>query len=242
MEEPEALRDYLTDFFAAQALQPLKGQKALVTAGPTYERIDPVRFIGNFSTGKMGIALAEALAAQGAEVTLVLGPTHLRAQHPRIHTVNVESAAAMYSAAIAAFPETTIAILAAAVADYRPSVTATEKIKKSGDTLEMQLTKTPDILKTMGSQKHENQTLVGFALETSNEQENALQKLRNKGADMIVLNSLRDAGAGFGHDTNKVTLLRSDGTHIALPLQSKEATATAIVKAILETKHETSAA
>ncbi len=241
MAEPEELRDFLKDFFTAQSSQPLKGQKALVTAGPTYERLDPVRFIGNFSTGKMGIALAEALAAQGADVTLVLGPTHLRAQNQNIHTMRVESAQEMLNAATAVFPESSIAILSAAVADYKPFVTAPEKIKKSGETLSLELTKTPDILKTLGTQKRSDQILVGFALETTDEHANALQKLHSKGADMIVLNSLRDAGAGFGHDTNKVTLLHRDGSVKTLPLQSKEAIAIAIVKAILQRSHETSA-
>jgi phosphopantothenoylcysteine decarboxylase/phosphopantothenate--cysteine ligase len=241
MAEPEELRDFLLRFFSLQQAQPLKGQRALVTAGPTYERIDPVRFVGNFSTGKMGIALAETLARQGAEVTLVLGPTQLRAQHHAIQTINVESAEEMLETATSVFPQASIAIMAAAVADYKPSVTATDKIKKSSDALSLQLTKTSDILKALGAQKRDDQFLVGFALETSNEEANALQKLQSKGADMIVLNSLRDAGAGFGHDTNKVTMLYSDGSSVALPLQSKEAVAEAIVKAILEAKHETSA-
>lgn len=241
MAEPEALRDFLGDFLAVNANLPLKGKKALVTAGPTYERLDPVRFIGNFSTGKMGIALAEALAARGASVTLVLGPTHLQASNPGIHTINVESSAQMWEAATDVFQEADIAIMAAAVADYKPSVTAGEKIKKSGDTLNVQLTKTHDILKTLGSRKRDDQILVGFALETNNEQENALQKLRDKGADLIVLNTLRDEGAGFGHDTNKVTLIWEGGTKM-LPLQSKADTAAAIVNTILDTKHETSAA
>lgn len=241
MAEPEDIRDFLASFFALEANLPLKGQRALVTAGPTYERIDPVRFIGNFSTGKMGIALADALAAKGAQVVLVLGPTHLKPQHARVHTVAVESAEDMYDAATTAFPESNIAVMAAAVADYKPSVTAADKIKKTGDTLELHLTKTHDILKTLGSQKRDDQVLVGFALETTNEQENALGKLRSKGADMIVLNSLRNEGAGFGHDTNQVTLLHRDGRQQELPLQSKADVAAAIVNAILEVKHETSA-
>jgi phosphopantothenoylcysteine decarboxylase/phosphopantothenate--cysteine ligase len=241
MAEPEDLRDFLASFFAAEADMPLKGQKALVTAGPTYERIDPVRFVGNFSTGKMGIALADALAAKGAEVTLVLGPTHFRAQHSRVHTIAVQSAADMYEAAVAAFPESNVAIMAAAVADYKPSAIAPDKIKKSADTLELHLTKTQDILKTLGSRKRDDQVLVGFALETTNEEENATSKLQSKGADMIVLNSLRNTGAGFGHDTNQVTILHRDGRKEDLPLQSKADIATAIVNSILEVNHETSA-
>ncbi len=240
MAEPEDLRDFLKDFFGAQSSQPLKGQKALVTAGPTYERLDPVRFIGNFSTGKMGIALAEALAAQGADVTLVLGPTHLHPQHRNIHTVRIESAAEMLEAATTAFPHSTVAILSAAVADYKPSVTAPEKIKKSGETLSLELIKTADILKTLGAEKRDGQFLAGFALETTDEHANAMLKLHSKGADMIVLNSLRDERSGFGYDTNKVTLLHRDGSVKTLPLQSKQATAVAIINAILQRSHETS--
>jgi phosphopantothenoylcysteine decarboxylase/phosphopantothenate--cysteine ligase len=241
MAEPADLRDYLINSFEATKPQPLAGQKALVTAGPTYERIDPVRFVGNFSTGKMGIALAEALASQGAEVTLILGPSHLRATHKNIRTIPVESAEQMFQAATSAFSDATIAIMAAAVADYKPAEIAPEKIKKSGNTLDIQLTRTIDILKTLGTQKREDQLLIGFALETTDEHANAMLKLHGKGADVIVLNSLRDEGAGFGHDTNKVTLLHRDGKVRTLPLQSKEATASAIVKAILQVRHETSA-
>jgi phosphopantothenoylcysteine decarboxylase/phosphopantothenate--cysteine ligase len=241
MAEPEDLRDFIGNFFQSQEHKALKGQKALVTAGPTYERIDPVRFIGNFSTGKMGIALAEALADAGAEVTLVLGPTSLRPQHAGIHTLTVESAEDMFVAATDVFPSCSIAVLAAAVADYRPETTAPEKIKKTGDTLALMLTKTPDILRTLGHLKREGQMLVGFALETTNEQANAMQKLYDKGADFIVLNSLRDAGAGFGHDTNKVTLFHRDGAMRELPLQSKRDIASAIVKVISEAKNEISA-
>lgn len=242
MAEPEELREHLKYFLSAQGELPLKGQQALVTAGPTYERLDPVRFIGNFSTGKMGIAIAEELAAQGADVTLILGPSHLKAGHPGIRMVRTESAEEMYQAAAEAFPASRIAVMAAAVADFRPSVTAPEKIKKTGDTLDITLHKTTDILKTLGKQKRSDQLLIGFALETTDEHANAMLKLHGKNADMIVLNSLRDEGAGFGHDTNKVTLLSSDGKVRSLPLQSKEATAAAIVKAILQYKHETSAA
>lgn len=241
MAEPEDLRVFLGNFFESLEEQPLKGLSVLVTAGPTYERIDPVRFVGNFSTGKMGIAIAEAAAAKGGDVTLILGPTHLRPKNPGIRIVAVESAEDMFVAAAEVFPSCSLAILAAAVADYRPAEIAPEKIKKSSDALELKLTKTPDILKTLGHQKREDQLLVGFALETTNEHQHAMQKLQSKGADMIVLNSLRDAGAGFGHDTNKVTLLHRDGTADELPLQSKEDTAVAIVEAILQVKHETSA-
>ncbi len=241
MAEPETLRDFLKQFFNGAVALPLSGQKALVTAGPTFERLDPVRFIGNFSTGKMGIALAEALAIQGAKVTLVLGPSHLSTNYPGVHTIAVESAEEMYAAASEAFPQTSIAILAAAVADFRPTVTQAQKIKKTGETLEISLTRTRDILKTLGSRKRGDQMLVGFALETNDEHANAMQKLQGKNADMIVLNSLKDSGAGFGYDTNKVTLLFRDGAVESLPLQSKQETAMAIVNAILQVSHETTA-
>lgn len=206
---------------------------ALVTAGPTYEQIDPVRFIGNHSTGKMGIALAEALAAQGATVTLVLGPTSERVTHPGVEVIPVASAEQMLVACSNVFPSTDIAIFAAAVADYKPEIVAPEKIKKAGDTLELKLTKNPDILKTLAAQKSPNQVVVGFALETQNEEENARKKLKEKAADMIVLNSLRNPGAGFGHDTNLVSIFQIDGTVQELPLLSKTETAKAIVQTIL---------
>ena len=237
MAEPEEIVSFLNNFFSTQQHKPLKGMKALVTAGPTYEHIDPVRFIGNFSTGKMGIALAEALADKGASVTLVLGPSHLQTYHPHISTIKVERAEEMYEACMKVFPEVQVAVLAAAVADYMPEGTATDKIKKQGDTLQLTLKKTKDILAALGNIKKKDQLLAGFALETSNEHANALKKLKEKNADMIVLNSLRDEGAGFGHDTNKVTLLDADGGHITLPLQSKQEVAIAIVNHILELKY-----
>ncbi|RYD55829.1 MAG: bifunctional phosphopantothenoylcysteine decarboxylase/phosphopantothenate--cysteine ligase CoaBC [Sphingobacteriales bacterium] len=237
MAESEDIVKHLDGFFANSQDKPLKGKKALVTAGPTYERIDPVRFIGNFSTGKMGIAIAEALAEAGAQVTLVLGPSSQKVYHAGINVVYVESAGEMYEACMSAFPDCEISVLAAAVADYRPAQMADQKIKKQGETLDLQLTKTSDILASLGKQKQDGQLLVGFALETNNEKENALSKLKAKNADMIVLNSLNDAGAGFGHDTNKITMLTSDGSELALPLQSKQEAAEAIVKQILKLKH-----
>ena len=215
----------------------MKGLKALVTAGPTYERIDPVRFIGNFSTGKMGIAIAEALAERGAKVTLVMGPTHEHTYHPLVTTVAVESAHEMYEACTTAFKDTHVAVLAAAVADFRPQEQASEKIKKKDADLTITLTKTDDILASLGKIKQPWQTLVGFALETNNEAENAQKKLIEKNADMIALNSLKDEGAGFGHDTNKITLLTKTGKPVALPLQSKADAAAAIVDHILELRH-----
>jgi phosphopantothenoylcysteine decarboxylase/phosphopantothenate--cysteine ligase len=204
-----------------------------VTAGPTYERIDPVRFIGNFSTGKMGIAIAERLAARGAEVTLVCGPTHLSTQAAGITTIPVESASELYEACSGVFPQCDVAVLAAAVADYRPVEQAMEKIKKSGNELTLQLTKTEDTLAALGKIKQAHQTLIGFALETNNEMDNARKKLEAKNADLIVLNSLKDEGAGFGHDTNKVTLISRKDSR-SLPLMSKYEVADAITEAITE--------
>lgn len=237
MAEPEDLVSHLADFFEKKNNSQLIGLKALVTAGPTYERIDPVRFIGNFSTGKMGIAIAEVLAAQGVAVTLVLGPTNLRPQNPAINTIHVESADEMYDASIKAFTNCDVAILSAAVADYKPAEKAPEKIKKQGDTLDIELVKNKDILATLGASKQPEQVLVGFALETTNELSHALDKMNRKNADMIVLNSLKDVGAGFGHDTNKVTLIDRTGTKTELPLQSKQAVAEAIVNHISELRN-----
>jgi len=236
MAEPEDMILHLSRHFDGSN-KPLKGIKALVTAGPTYERIDPVRFIGNFSTGKMGIALAEALADKGAEVTLVLGPSHEHTYHSQVHTIAVESAQEMYEASITAFKDAQIAVLAAAVADYKPTLKATEKIKKKDQELTLTLTKTTDILASLGKIKQPWQTLTGFALETNNELEHAQTKLMEKNADMIALNSIRDEGAGFGFDTNKITLLRREGAPIALPLQSKADAAAAIVDHIIELRH-----
>jgi len=236
MAEPEEMINILNDYFSMDN-KPFKGMKALVTAGPTYERLDPVRFIGNFSSGKMGIAIAEALAEQGAAVTLVSGPTHEHTYHPAITTVKVESAHEMYEACIKAFDTTHISVLAAAVADYRPVDRANEKIKKKEAEFTVALTKTEDILASLGKIKQPWQTLIGFALETNNELEHATEKLINKNADMIVLNSLADEGAGFGHDTNKITFLKRDSAPIALPLQSKTEAAKAIVNEIKELRH-----
>jgi phosphopantothenoylcysteine decarboxylase/phosphopantothenate--cysteine ligase len=237
MAEPEELVAYLTDYFADAGAQPLAGKKALVTAGPTYELLDPVRFIGNFSTGKMGIAIAETLAGLGAAVTLVLGPTHLTTTHPGIQIIRVQSAQQMFDAAVHAFPDCTLAVMAAAVADYRPSEIAADKIKKTGDSLTLELIKNPDILAALGKIKTQGQVLTGFALETTNEEANAVEKMTRKNADLMVLNSLRDAGAGFGHDTNKVTILDRKGGKNALALQSKKDVAAAIVNQILTYLH-----
>jgi phosphopantothenoylcysteine decarboxylase/phosphopantothenate--cysteine ligase len=213
--------------------RPAKGQKWLVTAGPTYERIDSVRFIGNYSSGKMGFALAQALADAGATVELVTGPTSITLQHPLVHRTDVESAREMYEAATAAFPSCQGAILSAAVADYRPKETADHKLKKQGDEgMTLTLVQNPDILATLGQMKKEGQTLVGFALETDNELQNAHDKLRRKNLDYIVMNSLRDKGAGFGTDTNKVTLIAADGSQQEMPLMSKAEVARHIIATV----------
>lgn len=182
----------------------------------------------------MGVAIAEELANKGASVTLILGPSQIKVSNKHIQLVSVESADEMFNAATAAYQTTDIAILAAAVADYRPDQMAPEKIKKADDTLDIRLVKNKDILATLGRQKKDNQVLVGFALETNNELEHATGKMKAKNADMIVLNSLNDKGAGFGHDTNKVTLLFADGSNKALPLQSKNLVAEAIVDNIVQ--------
>ncbi len=236
MAEPEDIIRHLDDFFTPKNNK-LSGIKALVTAGPTYERLDPVRFIGNFSTGKMGVAIAEALAEKGAEVTLVLGPSHLQVFHPRIQVVKVESAQEMYDACTKVFPSVQVAIMSAAVADYRPEQVADSKIKKQDDTFTIKMARTPDILGSLGKIKKPGQLLAGFALETDNELEYAKGKMAAKNADIIVLNSLRDEGAGFGHDTNKITLLTKDGTVKELPLQSKQDAAAAIVNKIVEIQY-----
>lgn len=227
MPSPETLQRIIT----TPHEQPLLGKRVLVTAGPTYEKIDPVRFIGNYSSGKMGFALAEELAEQGATVTLVAGPTHLKSCHPRISRIDIESAVEMYNAATQEFPHCDAAILSAAVADYRPSEQAQEKIKKQGDQgMRIELVQNPDILATLGTMKREGQRLVGFALETHNEEQNATSKLQRKNLDFIVLNSLRDEGAGFGTDTNKITIINTNGVVGTSTLKSKREVARDIVK------------
>ena len=208
--------------------------RVLLTAGPTYEPLDPVRFLGNRSTGKMGYALAEAFAAEGAGVTLVSGPSHLPdPASPRIRTVRVETAAEMFAAAAAVAPAADVWVFAAAVADYRPAEVAPEKIKKSGDTLTITLVKNVDIAATLGRGKRPEQFAVGFALETTNELAHAQDKLHRKNFDLVVLNSLRDVGAGFGHDTNQVTVLDAAGQTVKFELQSKADLARGLVRLIL---------
>ncbi|MEL6945924.1 MAG: bifunctional phosphopantothenoylcysteine decarboxylase/phosphopantothenate--cysteine ligase CoaBC, partial [Bacteroidota bacterium] len=232
MAEPEEIVQQLDNFFAQKT--DLIEKKILLTAGPTYEAIDPVRFIGNRSSGKMGVAIAKELANRGARVELVLGPSNLKVEHPNIKIIKVESAAEMYEASLNAFPNCDGAILAAAVADYRPQNVQSQKIKKSGTTLELVLEKTEDIAATLGKQKQKNQFLIGFALETTNEIENAKSKLERKNFDFIVLNSLQDKGAGFGHDTNKITILHKNGEAQSFGLKSKQAVAKDIVNQVVQ--------
>lgn len=221
MAEPEEIVARVEQFFACS--DALAGKHVLVTAGPTFEKIDPVRFIGNYSSGKMGYALAEAAAAMGAQVTLVSGPVDLAVGNPSINLVKVESAIEMLEAAQKAFETAHIAVMAAAVADFRPSQTAHTKIKRQGlDQMTLQLTKNPDIAATLAAAKRPEQIVVGFALETDNELGNAIKKLQSKHLDFIVLNSLRDTGAGFGTDTNKVTVIDTCGNQTQLPLMTKK--------------------
>ena len=231
MEEPEKIVEVLEKHFSKQ--QSLTGKSVLITAGPTYEKIDPVRFVGNYSSGKMGYALAEACAKQGAEVTLVSGPVMLQTKHPAIRRIDVESAQEMYNAATTHFPQADIAILSAAVADFTPETTADKKIKRKGDELVLNLRPTQDIAAALGAIKNENQLLVGFALETDNEVQNAQDKMKRKNFDFIVLNSLQDKGAGFRVDTNKITIIdRQQGT-TAYETKSKQEVAEDIVEYIV---------
>ena len=232
MEEPENIVAVLERFFAQK--EDLSNKKVLITAGPTYEKIDPVRFIGNYSSGKMGYALALNAAERGAEVTLVSGPVNLSINHPSVKVVHVESAKEMLSACEKAFPESDIAIMCAAVADYAPANPSETKIKREKSEIpEIKLVKNPDIAKTLGQVKKPGQTLVGFALETDNESVNAHSKLKSKNLDMIVLNSLRDKGAGFGTDTNKVTIYTADGRTLPFDTKSKTEVAGDIIDTIL---------
>lgn len=229
MEEPDAIVGVLDRYF--DGLGSLTQNKIVITAGPTYEKIDPVRFIGNYSSGKMGFALAEACAAQGAQVTLIAGPVSLSTTHPGIRRIDVESAEEMYQAAVRTFPDSDAAILCAAVADYRPEVQSDEKIKreKTGD-ITMHLVPNPDIAAALGKMKQAGQRLVGFALETSNEVAHATEKLERKNLDFIVLNSLKDKGAGFRCDTNKVSILEANGKLTEYPVKPKNEVAGDIVE------------
>ncbi len=232
MAEPEQIISFLErNFFFSESL---KGKKALVTAGPTHEPFDPVRYISNQSTGKMGIAIARELAQKGAEVELVLGPSSIEINDPRIHVTRVQSAEEMYNACIAIFPSTRIAVMSAAVSDYTPVSFSKEKIKKNSETFTLELSRTKDILQTLGEKKKAGQILVGFALENKDEVQYAKNKLKSKNADMIVLNSLNDAGAGFGYDTNQVTIFEKDGFEIPYGQKPKQLVARDIVDRIIK--------
>jgi phosphopantothenoylcysteine decarboxylase/phosphopantothenate--cysteine ligase len=227
MEEPERIITILHEYFAKG--QALRKKKVLITAGPTYEKIDPVRFIGNFSSGRMGFSLANEAASRGAEVTLITGPTNLNTTHPSIRRIDVDSADSMYRACIKNQLNADIIIMAAAVADYTPKVVSAGKIKKSDSSLHLDMVPTKDILKALGIIKKTNQVLVGFALETSNAIANAKKKLKEKNLDYIVVNSLEDNGAGFGGETNKVTVLSKGGKLHAGELKGKDAVASDIL-------------
>ena len=210
MEEPAVIVRHLADFFKGNTQQ-LRGKKIMITAGPTYEKIDPVRFIGNYSSGKMGIALADECARRGAEVTLIAGPTPLRTSYAGIHRIDVESCEEMYHAATGCFAQQDAAILCAAVADYKPITTAQEKIKRTEEDLTITLTHTEDIAAALGKEKKQSQVMVGFALETCNEEANAQGKLQRKNLDFIVLNSLRNEGTCFRSNENQITIITKIG-------------------------------
>ncbi len=230
MAEPETIVQHLSNFFFNK--EQLNGKRVLVTAGPTYEAIDPVRFIGNHSSGKMGVAIANEFKKRGATVTLVLGPSTIEVPQ-NITVVRVKSADEMFNACTTVFEHTDIAVMNAAVADYTPVEVAAEKIKKQNDSFTIELKKTKDILKHLGTIKQPGQFLVGFALETVNEKEYALKKLKEKNADAIILNSLRDSGAGFGHDTNKITIFDKQEREHLFETKSKHDVATDIVNMII---------
>lgn len=230
MEEPEIILRHIIRKLATT--DELAGKRVLITAGPTYERIDPVRFIGNYSSGKMGTALAEACAMHGAEVELIAGPIQLTTDHPGIHRTNVVSAAEMYDAAVEMFPRCDAAILCAAVADFTPDTCADEKIKRKGE-MTLRLQPTQDIAARLGECKSDHQHIIGFALETEHELQNARDKMLRKGLDAIVLNSLRDKGAGFCHDTNKVTIL-TENEQRDFPLKTKTEVARDIIDLLCE--------
>ena len=231
MAEPQTIVDALNNFFFSS--NELTGKKVLVTAGPTYEAIDPVRFIGNHSSGKMGVAIANEFQKRGAEVTLVLGPSSISTM-PNMNVVRVQSAEEMFEACANIFDTMDIAVMNAAVADYTPAMVAEEKIKKSTDRFSIEFKKTKDILKHLGEIKKEKQLLIGFALETQDEKKYALKKLSEKNADLIVLNSLNDDGAGFGFDTNKITIFDKSGREYQFNTKSKTAVAIDIVNTIIQ--------
>lgn len=232
MAEPEEIVRFLDAFFSQK--KDLLNKKILVTAGPTYEALDPVRFIGNRSSGKMGFAIAEELAERGAEVILISGPTKLSSKHPSVKCHKIESAQQMFDLATAEFPNCDGAILAAAVADYRPKEVSDIKIKKKDAHLTLELEKTPDIAAHLGTMKQAHQRIVGFALETNDEFANAVSKLKRKNFDFIVLNSMRDAGAGFNIDTNKISIIFDETTFKTFDTKSKDDVACDIVEELVK--------
>lgn len=231
MPEPETILQFLQENFFRTT--ELKGRKAVVTAGPTYEAIDPVRFIGNHSSGKMGIAIAEELFARGADVTLILGPSSVKPSFS-INTIHVTTAEEMFKAVSDSFVTADVAVMSAAVADYKAAKVANQKIKKGEENYTLEMVNTTDILKSIGLSKRANQLVVGFALETTNERNFATDKLKTKNADIIVLNSLKDSAAGFGVDTNKVTIFTKEGDEIQFPVKTKKEVAADIVNLIIK--------
>jgi len=235
MPEPEQLINFIENFFIQK--KDFEGKKALVTAGPTHEALDPVRFISNASSGKMGIAIANELAQRGAEVHLILGPSNIRPS-ANVKIKNVISAEDMYRECMKEFESYDVIVMAAAVADYTPKAISDQKIKKESDAFSLELVKTKDILFEAGKRKSANQVLVGFALETNNEKENALKKLKQKNADLIILNSMNDEGAGFGLDTNQVTIFDKNNKEYSFSVKSKKEVAEDIVNTIIQYKNE----
>ncbi len=231
MEEPEIIVNNVIDFFSKK--KKIGNKKIIITAGPTYESIDPVRFIGNYSTGKMGFAIAEEIAENGAEVILIAGPNKLSVSNSKIIKIDVTSAKQMFEESIKYFDDADAAILTAAVSDFKPKHQYQEKVKRGKDNLSIELEPTKDIAATLGKKKSENQILIGFALETQNEVQNALKKINNKNLDFIVLNSLKDEGAGFGFDTNKITIINSNGKLKKFDLKSKKEVAKDIVEELI---------
>lgn len=236
MAEPEEIFAFVNNHIAKSKI--LAGKTICVTAGPTYEQIDPVRFIGNNSSGKMGFAIAESLANKGAHVKLIAGPTHLNTNSCNIERIDVKSAEQMYNATVKEFEKADAAILSAAVADYTPKNVFSQKVKKADNVLNIELQPTKDILAQLGRMKTDKQTLVGFALETNDEENNAKQKLSKKNLDFIVLNSLNDKNACFGFDTNKVTIIDSNGNMIRTSLKSKSEIAEDVVSKLIDTIKE----
>ncbi len=232
MAEPEVITERIIEFFSSK--KKLKSKKILVTAGPTYEPIDPVRFIGNYSSGKMGFAIAEELANQGAEVILVAGPTHLQCENPLIERINIQTAQEMYDESVKHFPECNAAIMSAAVADFKPSVSFDSKVKRGKEDMHINLEPNKDIAAELGKIKREEQLLIGFALETDHEESNAKKKIKNKNLDFIVLNSLKDEGAGFGYDTNKISIIDNQDRIQEFDLKPKKEVARDIVDALID--------